>query len=373
VRIAVNAKMLNENKPGGIRRFAFETLSRITRLHPDNDFIFIVDRPFSDNTIFPGNITVVRSFPSRHPVLWHPWFEYAVPHILKRHRADVFLSPDGFIPLSSTVPSVAVIHDLNFCHYPDDMPRLYSSFYRHFFPKYAQKAKVIVTVSEHSKNDIVTLYRQPRDKIAVVRCGVSDVFRPLPETVQRKVKDELTGGSPYFLYVGSLLPRKNLVRLIRAFEIFKTDADSKIKLVLLGAKMFKTAEVFTAWRRMKHKNDVLFIGNVSEEKLASIYGAAYCLTFVSYFEGFGLPVLEAMSCDVPVISSAATCMPEVCKGAALMVDPFSVDSIAAAMKKLSFDEALRKALVGKGREQISCFSWENTSEMLWKCVEKAVS
>jgi glycosyltransferase involved in cell wall biosynthesis len=182
----------------------------------------------------------------------------------------------------------------------------------------------------------------------------------------------LTGGAQYFLYVGSFHPRKNLVRLIEAFEKFREDIPSETKLVLAGHKMFKTADIFHTWNRMKHKGDILFTGIVSQERLAKIYGGALALVFVSSFEGFGIPILEAMNCDLPVIASDRTAMPEVCGDAAYLVDPFSVDAIAGAMKAIFLDEPLRSTLVERGRNRRGHFSWDRTANLLWECMERAM-
>ena len=370
--IAVNARMLSQRTPGGVVRYSYETLRRITNQHPEHKFIFIVDRPFPGKRLFPDNVAVVRTFPSFHPVLWYPWFEAAVPKILKNYHADLFLSTDGFTSLSTDVPAVIVIHDLNFCHYPKDMPVLHSKYFNYFFPKYSKKATVIATISEHSKKDIVNLYHQPPHKITVTYCGTTEEFRPLPEIEKEKVRQELTDGVRYFLYVGSLHPRKNLVRLIKAFEKCKDDIPSNVKLVLAGPKMFKTADINKTWNQMKYKADVLFTGTVSQEKLAKIYGSALALVFVSYFEGFGIPLLEAMHCDVPIIASTRTSIPEICGDAAYFVDPFSVSDIAAAMKTVFLDESLRNALVQRGRIRKNYFSWDRTADLLWECVERAM-
>jgi glycosyltransferase involved in cell wall biosynthesis len=372
MRIAVNARMLSQWTPGGIVTYSYETLRRITDQHPEHTFIFIVDRPFPGKCHFPDNVAEVRTFPSFHPILWYPWFEVAVPKILKKHKADLFLSTDGFTSLYTNVPAVVVMHDLNFCYYPKDLPVLHSRYFNYFFPKYSEKAKVLATVSEHSKKDLVNLYHQQSQKITVTYCGCSEGFRPLQEIEKEKVRQGLTGGAQYFLYIGSFHPRKNLVRLIEAFEKFREDIPSKTKLVLAGHTMFKTADISQTLNRMKHKKDILFTGIVSQEKLAKIYGGALALVFVSSFEGFGIPILEAMNCDLPVIASDRTAMPEVCGDAAYLVDPFSVDAIAGAMKAIFLDETLRSTLVERGRKRKGHFSWDRTADLLWECMERAM-
>ncbi|PKN53647.1 MAG: glycosyltransferase family 1 protein [Deltaproteobacteria bacterium HGW-Deltaproteobacteria-13] len=373
MKIAVNARMLTQRNPGGIARYAHETLKRITDRHREHEFLFIVDRPFPGRDAYPGNVAVVRTFPSFHLLLWYPWFELSVPRILKKFEADLFLSPDGYCCLSTAVPTAVVIHDLNFHHNPEDMPVLISRYYNHFFPRFAKKAKTIATVSEYSKRDIVNLYGVPPEKIIVTYCGAGETFCPLPEEEIRKVREEITGGAPYFLSVGAIHPRKNLVRLIEAFEKFKIETADRTKLVLVGPLLFKTGEVFKAWRRISHKEDVIFPGVVSEAQLRRIYSGAHAFMFVSCFEGFGMPALESMGCEVPVVAAAGTSLPEVCGDAALLVDPFSVDAITGAMKSICFDETLRKNLVEKGKARIKFFDWDKTAGLLWEAIERSVS
>lgn len=372
MRIAVNARMLTQRKPGGLVTYAHETLTRITRRHREHEFLFIVDRPFPGRAGYPANVSAATAFPSFHPLLWYPWFEMAVPGMLKKFGADLFLSPDGFASLSAEVPTVAVIHDVNFHHHPQDLPFLTRRYYNRYFPLYAKKAATIATVSEYSRRDIVNCYGVPPEKVIVTYCGAGQSFRPLPEAEKEQVRRRISGGAPYLLSVGALHPRKNLVRLLKAFEKFKEETRASAKLVLAGPRLFKTGIIFQTWRTLRHKRDVLFLGSVPDEQLGKIYGGAHALVFVSYFEGFGIPALEAMSCGVPVVAGNRTSLPEVCEEAALLVDPFSIDAIAGAMKSICLDDALRQALIKKGEARKNHFSWDKTASLLWEAIERSL-
>ena len=176
--IAVNTRLLLHNKLQGIGWFSYETLSRIAREHPEHTFHFFFDRPFHEEFIFSDNVVPHVLFPqARHPILYYLFFEFAVTRALKKVKADVFLSPDGYLSLRTDVPSVQVIHDLNFEHFPEFVPFLERKFYRYFFPRYAQKATRIATVSSYSKQDIIDLYNQPESKIDVVYNGAADRFK----------------------------------------------------------------------------------------------------------------------------------------------------------------------------------------------------
>jgi glycosyltransferase involved in cell wall biosynthesis len=372
MKIAVNARMLSQRRPGGIAEFSYQTLRRLTRDHAEHDFLFIVDRPFPGRRDFPANVSEVRTIPSFHPLLWYPWFEVAVPAILRGHKPDLFLSTDGFTTLSSKVPAALVVHDLCFHHHPEDLPLPHRAYMNRFFPRFVRKARVLATVSEYSKQDLVRTYGLSPDKITVVHGAADERFRPLSSTEKDAATRELTGGAPYFLYVGMMHPRKNLVRLLQAYDRFRRSRAGVVKLVLAGPGLFKTGEMYRTWRQMAFQDDVVFLGVVPRERLVRVYGAAAAFLYVSSFEGFGLPVLEAMACGVPVIASDGTSLPEVCGDAALMVDPGSVESISRAMGTLSSDPGLGRALVERGLERRTRFTWDETARRLWGAIEKVL-
>jgi glycosyltransferase involved in cell wall biosynthesis len=270
------------------------------------------------------------------------------------------------------VPSLAVIHDINFVHFPQDVPWLVNKYYNYYFPRFAQKAKRIATVSEHSKADIIGSFHVDRDKIDVLYNGCNERYKPLDESEKDKIKKQFADDADYFIFVGSLHPRKNIVRLLKAFEQFKKSIQSEVKLIIVGDRMFKTREIEKVYHAMSYKTDVKFLGRVVPETLHQLVGSAMALTFIPYFEGFGIPILEAMNCDVPVISSNVTSMPEVCGDAALLVNPFSLDSIISAMITIYNDPQARQDLIQKARIQREKFSWDQTADNLWKSIEKCM-
>lgn len=371
MRIAVNTRLLLKGKLEGIGWFSFETLRRIVREHPEHQFIFIFDRPYAEEFIFADNITpVVVVPPARHPVLFYIWFEFRIPHVLKKYKIDLFLSPDGYISLQTSVPQLAVIHDISFAHRPKDLPRMQCWYYNFFFPKFARKAARIATVSNYSKTDIVKTYQIDSEKIDVVYDGCNENFRPFSNKEQIEIREKFTHGAPYFLFVGALHPRKNVSGLLRSFDAFKMKTDRKEKLLIVGGEMHKTGDIFETWQKMQFKNDVVFTGRVSQEELYRIYAAALALAFVPFFEGFGIPILEAMNAGVPVICSNTTSMPEVGGNAVIYVEPDKEDQIIEAMGKIASDPGIRNELIEKGFSQKKKFSWNKTSALLWESIEK---
>ena len=373
LRIAVNTRLLLKDKLEGIGWFTYENLRRITQKHQEHQFYFIFDRPFDESFIFSDNITPIVIPPqARHPILYYLWFEKSLPRLLKKIKPDLFFSPDGYLSLATPFRSMNVFHDLNFEHYPEDLPFSERWFYRHYFPKYAHKACRIATVSEFSKRDIINQYSVPGDKIDVVYNGANESFRPLDEEIIQKTRLAYSGGAPYFLFVGALHPRKNLANLFKAYDYFRNNTNLDIKLLVVGHKKWWTKKIREAYEQMEHSDDVLFRGRFSAETLHHVMGSALALTYVSYFEGFGIPILEAFYCEVPVITSNVTSMPEVAGDAAHLVNPFSVKSIAEGLEQIALDETYRKQLIEKATARRQMFSWQRSSELLWESIEKAL-
>jgi len=357
----------------GIGRFADETLRIITSQHPEHQFYFYFDRRYDEKFVYNSNVNPIVLFPqARHPLLFLAWFEVSLPLHFKRTKPDIFLSPDGFLSLATNVKSVGVIHDLNFEHFPEDIPFLVRKYYSEMFPRFAQKATRIATVSEYSKTDITKTYHIDPSRIDVVYNGAGTIFEPLSSPEQSATRNKFSQGKEYFFFIGTLHPRKNLVNLFKAFDHFKKNDTKGIKLLLAGARMWWTDEIRLAYEGLEYREHVIFTGRVSDQELAALMASALALTYVSYFEGFGIPILEAFHCDTPVITSNVTSMPEVAGDAAILTDPFSITSIADAMQKVASDAGFREKLVIAGRKQRLKFSWEQTAEKLWGCIEKAV-
>ena len=370
MKIAVNTRLLLKDKLEGIGWVAYETLSRIVKAHPNDEFYFLFDRKPDPKFIFAENVKPVVLFPqARHPFLYIIYFEISVRRALRKIKPDVYISTDAYLSLRSNTPQIAVFHDINFEHFPQDFPKWALWHYKKFFPKFARKAEKIITVSEFSKQDIIEKYGVEPEKINVVYNGANEGFEPISEDEKQRVREQYTAGYQYFMFVGSLHPRKNLARLFPAFDIFKERTGSDLKLLIVGEKRWWTEPIQKAYEAMRHKDDVVFVGHLQMNELHRVTAAAFASVYVSYFEGFGIPIVEAYKCDVPVITSNVTSMPEVAGDAAILVDPFDVESIASALEVI-LDENVRKTLIENGKERRNDFSWDKAAEGWWNVIKQ---
>jgi len=373
MNIAIGARTLHEKPCDGIAWFTYEVIQRIVREHPAHRFFLITDKRYDIQPVTGQNVEYIHLWPRNyHPLICFFWHQFLVPAALHRVKADVFIGPDGIIPLNCNVPCIPVIHDLNHCHRPEDIPFFTRNFYQYFFPKYASQATRIATVSSYSANDISQTYSIDKEKIDIVYNGVSELFSPLSEEVKEETRREMSGGRPFFLFVSNFSPRKNVVTLIIAYEKFRRDTGLDYDLVLAGGRLYLNSELDRAVKSSAYKESIVFTGRVDRMMLRRLYSSAEAFVFVPWFEGFGIPLVEAMRCGAPCIVSDNSSLPEVSGGAGLCVSAADAGAIASAMARLAGEPALRRQLTEKGIENSKKYSWDVTATQMWDCILKAV-
>ncbi len=373
MNIAVNTRLLLKDKLEGIGWFSFESLKRITKNHPEHTFFYIFDRDWDNSFITSSNIIPIKAgMPTRHPFLWYLWFEFTIPKVLRKIKADMFVSPDGMLSLKTDIPQVAIIHDINFYHNPKQLPFWVRSYNNHFYKKFADTAKHIGTVSEYSKKDIVKSYNIIEDKITVCYNGSNSAYKPISEDAKSQVKEEFSEGKDFFIFVGALNPRKNIPGLLKSFDIFKDKGNYEHKLLIVGSAMHLTGEIEATYNSLKHKQDVIFTGRLGIENLSKLMASSTALVYIPFFEGFGIPLVEAMYSETAIISGNTTSLPEVVGDAALISSPNDYNLVAKHMKTIIDNPVLREEFIKKGNLQKQKFSWDKTAERFWKCIEKAM-
>jgi glycosyltransferase involved in cell wall biosynthesis len=351
------------NKMEGIGLYSYEILRRIVKSHPEHQFIFCFDRPFDSRFIFSHNVeAVVISPPARHALLFLWWYQVGIPYIYKNKSADLFFSPDGFLSLSSTVQkSLVTIHDLAYLSYPKQISRTNLWYYRYFMPRHIRKANHIITVSQSTKTDLINHFPAAADKSTVVYNGTRDIFKPIVEEKQRKICERYTSGQPYFISIGALHPRKNTARLIRAFTRLREKTAIPVHLLIVGRLAWQTAEIQETFRDSSHKSSIHFLDYVTDHDLTDLLASSLALVYISLFEGFGLPIVEAMRAGIPVIASNQSSMAEIAGEDALLVDPHSVPDIVKGMDSILHSPKLRSTLKKKGLKRATQFDWDKSA------------
>lgn len=370
MNIGVNTRLLLPHFLEGIGRFTHEVMSRMVQNHPNDRFYFFFDRLYDDRYVYGDHVTpVIVSPQSRHPILWYWWFEKSLPKAMEKYDIDVFFSPESYCSLSSQVPVLLYMHDVAYLHFPHHMSYSHRKYLEYFVPKFAEKAESIGCVSQTTKEDLIKHFTLDESKIFVAGNAPTPGYSPMDENAKIVVKQRWTNGMPYFIYLGAIHPRKNISNLILAFNHFRRENPAlKYKLLLVGRLAWKYHQIREEYDRSPYKEDIVFTGHIQEPY--ELLGSAEALVYVSLLEGFGIPLLEAMSCDVPVITSSVSSMPEIAGKAAILVNPEDPVGIGAAMKKMVTDVEVRNKCISEGRRRVAFYSWERTEELIYEQLVK---
>jgi glycosyltransferase involved in cell wall biosynthesis len=366
MRIAINTRLLLPGRLEGMGWYTYELCKRLSEAHPEDEFFFFFDRPFDPGLKFGPNVNMIVLGPRARfaPTYWW-WFEVVLPKAFKKYGIEVFFSPDNFCSLRSKVPTALTIHDLSPLHFPVQFAFVHRWHYLYYLPRFMKRAERVISVSNYGKTDIQKTVGISGDKIAVIPNGARAIFAPVAAEVQADTRAQFSTGEPYFVFIGSLNGRKNLARLVQAYDSFRQNSQSQVKLVLAGRRGWQLQAFDAALQASPYRQDILLLSYVEEKDLPRLLGSALGLVYVSTFEGFGLPVLEAMCCDTPVICSHVSSLPEVAGEAALLVDPYEVQSISNAMLRLWQEPDLRQILIEKARLQRLPYSWSHAAEELY--------
>lgn len=294
------------------------------------------------------------------------WMQFLLPVLLRRLRPDIVHYTNYLAPAFPTGPYVVSIHDMSLARTPEHHTLKKRLLTASLLPHVARAARLVLTPSKATKSDVVADLLIPANRVVSIPYAAAEMFRPVPE---RPVSPGLEG--PYFLFVGTIEPRKNLVRLIDAFAAFAREIPD-VNLVLAGQRGWKCEEIYARAARSDVVGRTVILDYVSEAALPSLYSHALACVYPSLFEGFGFPVVEAMACGTPVLTSNTTSLAEIGEGAALLVDPLDVNAITAGLRSLARSEALRAELRSKGLARAATFSWAETGRRTLAAYRKAL-
>ncbi len=293
------------------------------------------------------------------------WMHLVLPGQLARRGVALCHFTNSVASLWTPCPTVVTIHDATLWLFPQHhyVRRLLTM--RPFIPPAARRAAAIIAVSETTRRDIVRLFGVPADKVRVIYEAPAPCFRPLERKLVELVRQRYRLPPHFVLYVGTLEPRKNLVRLLKAFARVRKEAAVPHHLVLVGQRGWKSTPIFQAIQCLGLTKVVHVLGYVPTSDLVALYNAADVFVFPSVYEGFGLPVVEAMACGAPVLASRAGAIAEVAGEAAELVDPLCVEAMAAGLRRLLTDPAWRTELRQRGLARARAFSWSKAAEETW--------
>jgi len=342
----------------GIHQYSFRLLRHLPRQAPQFDYhAFVMDRAYEP----PAGVTVTQ--PSRlsaSPTSRIVWEQTQVAR--KARHLDLLHGFAYALPILSSTPAVVTVHDLTFILFPEAFPRSKQRYLSHITARSCRKARTVIADSQATANDLQRLLNVPAEKIRVIYTGVDDAYRSLPPEQVEQYRRQKGWPDRFILMVGTLEPRKNHLGLIEAYARYRRQAQHPLPLLIGGGKGWHFQQIFQRVQALNLTDDVQFLDFVPWDDLPWLYNAATLFVYPSHYEGFGLPVAEAMRCGAPVITSASSSLPEVAGNAALTVDPDDHHALAAAMLLLLEKEPGRlPEMSERGKLQSLRFQWTQTA------------
>ncbi len=368
MKIGIDCRYILDVKYGelaGVGHYTYFLIKYLLQIDKENEYIlFFYDKKIKCEELKKHKNVKFVYFPGLENLGKTPFFyrHLFIPHILRLYKLDVYHNPANIIPFFYFRKSVITIHDLAIYKNKNWFPKNGQFFnWRILVPLSIYKAKKNIAVSENTKEDLIKNFKVNEDKINVIHEGVEDYTKL--NINEAKIENKFKFKNPYFLFIGTLEPRKNLVRLIESYARFlKENNQSNYKLVLAGKSGWQYEEIFKKIKELKLENKVIYLGYVTLEEKVYLLKKAFCFVFPSLYEGFGLPILEAMNLGLPIITSNIASIPEIVIDNAILVEPKDINSIKKALKKIADNNELRNKLIQKGKGIARNFTWQECAK-----------
>ena len=371
VKIGINAHLLskeNSYRRAGIHVYIAETLRHLPQDIGLDYTVFSGDPP---DFLAEIGLGVHQSrWPTADPIRRILWEQLAWGTAARQANVDLIHSMAFVTPLLSRLPSVVTVYDLSFYRYPERYPTPQRLYLQTQTRRSCQAAKQVIAISESGKEDVHQLFGVPLERITVAYPGLAPHFHPPTAAQAAAFRADPAVPSRYILHVGTLQPRKNLLLLLDALAQL---ADKQLKLVLIGGKGWFYEEIYRRIEQLGLQDRVIFPGYIPDDALPLWYHGAELLAFPSVYEGFGMPILEAMACDTPVVCSNASAMPEAAGDAALQFDPHDTTALVNCLQKVLDNPAQAATMRARGREQIKKFSWHTTGQKTAEAYQLAIN
>ena len=359
----------------GIGRYTRELVRALSRMDRKNDYLLFSAGRDRLEEAWPDNFRR-RSLPltdGQLAAIWHR-LHLPLPAELVTGPIDLLHSPDFSLPPVRRAKTVLTVHDLSFMRFPECSPPPLLDYLMGAVPASVERANMVVADSESTRRDLIELLGVEDDRVTVVHGGLESRFRPETDVAGTRVIMQRYGiRRPYLLALGTLQPRKNFARLIRAYHALRNEHRIPHQLVIGGGKGWLAGGIYDTIAELDLREQVLLAGFVDDADLPAIYTAADVFAFPSLYEGFGIPVLEAMACGTPVVASSSSSIPEVAGDAALLVSPEDVEGLSHALWRLIDDGELRDRLVNRGFSQARRFTWESSAYRLLSVYEQVTA
>ncbi len=364
--IGIDAR-LTHYRVGGISRYITALICALEQLQPPHTFTLLHSRKS------PKRLSACFRAASAWTPPHHPWERTALSIELARHRFDLLHSPDFIAPMRGGKRHVITVHDLSFIHYPEYITAESRHYYNGQIAASLRRADHVLADSEATKRDLMDILAVPADKITVHMLGVDERFKPLDKACTKPVLRSLGLPDSYFLFVGTLEPRKNLVGLAQAYRELKLDYPDAPKLVIVGRPGWHYEQLMTDLGAVGVNQDIIIKEDVADAQLPALYNEALALLTPSFYEGFGLTALEAMACGTTPIVSRVASLPEIVGDVGMLIDPQDIGSIAEALARVLTDSQWRRRQEQAALRRAAAFRWSETARIALDCYDRALS